>query len=70
MKVQRMLVALTFLNLALFAFTLMRMHPASAEGAAPGVLRARALEIVDAEGRVRASIAVLPPPAGKEAGEP
>ena len=60
MKKQRALIALTITNLALLLFTLMQqMRPAFAEGAAP-VLRGSGLEIVDGQGRVRASITVLP----------
>ncbi len=63
MKNQRALMALTIVNLALLLFTLMQqIRPAFAEGAAP-VLRGSGLEIVDGQGRVRASITVLP--AGK-----
>jgi hypothetical protein len=59
MKNQRALIALTTANLALLLFTLMQqIRPAVAEGAAP-VLRGSGLEIVDGQGRVRASIAVL-----------
>jgi hypothetical protein len=63
MKNQRFLIALTVLNLALLMFTLAQhIRPTYAESAAP-VLRARALEIVDERGRVRASLNVQP--AGK-----
>ena len=63
MKNQRALVALTIVNLALLLLTLVQQtRPAFAEGAAP-VLRGSGLEIVDGQGRVRASITVLP--AGK-----
>jgi hypothetical protein len=66
MKNQRALIALTIVNLALLLLTLMQqMRPAFAEGAAP-VLRGSGLEIVDGQGRVRASITVLP--AGKSQG--
>jgi hypothetical protein len=58
MKTQRLLVVLTLVNLALLIFVLARTRPASAE--VPPVLRGRALQIVDEQGRVRASIAVLP----------
>ena len=55
------LFAFTVLNFALVLFAIaQRLHPAFAEGDLP-VLRGRALEIVDAQGRVRASISVLPP---------
>jgi hypothetical protein len=60
MKNQRTLIALTIVNLALLLLTLtQQMRPAFAEGAAP-VLRGSRLEIVDGQGRVRASITVLP----------
>ena len=64
MKIQRLLVALTVLNLVLLMFTLATLRPAAAQDVTP-VLRGRALEIVDAQARVRASISVLP--AGKSA---
>lgn len=61
MTAQRLVIALTGLNLALVASTFFsRTRPAvAASGVAP-VLRGSALEIVDDRGRVRASIAVLP----------
>ena len=59
MKTQRLVVALTLMNLALLIVALAQLHPALAQGTAT-VLRARALEIVDEQGRVRASISVLP----------
>ena len=61
MKTPRSLVALTLVNLVLLLLTLaQQFRPAFAQGDVP-VLRGRALEIVDAQGRVRASIDVLPP---------
>src|SRR5258707_4134627 len=59
MKIQRLLIGLTLVNLALLIFTLSQARPAAA-GGGPPVLRGRALEIVDERGRVRASIQVLP----------
>jgi hypothetical protein len=59
MKIQRFLVLLTLVNLAGLMFTLAAMRPAAAQGVAP-VLRGRSLEIVDDQGRVRASLSVLP----------
>jgi hypothetical protein len=59
MKIQRLLIVLTLMNLALLLFTLAQVRPAVAEGV-PQVLRGRALEIVDERGRVRASLNVLP----------
>ena len=58
MTIQRLLVVLTVLNLALLAFLLAQIRTAAAETAP--VLRGRALEIVDDHGRVRAGIQVLP----------
>ena len=60
MKTPQSLVALTLINLALLLLTLtQQLSPAFAQGEVP-VLRGRGLEIVDAQGRVRASISVLP----------
>ena len=60
MKTQRLLLALTVVNLGLLALLQWSyLGPALANGAAP-VLRGRALEIVDERGRVRASLSVLP----------
>src|SRR5262245_12709199 len=61
----RLVIVLTLLNLVLLALTFARQSGlAFAESGAP-VLRGRALEIVDDQGRVRASINVLP--AGRSA---
>src|SRR3989449_1965825 len=61
MTAQRLVVALTGLNIALVASTCFsRTRPAVAASEVAPVLRGRALEIVDDRGRVRASIAVLP----------
>jgi len=55
------LYALTVMNFALLALALgQHLRPAIAQSEPP-VLRGRALEIVDPQGRVRASIKVLPP---------
>src|SRR5262249_28406883 len=75
MKIQRLLIALTIVNLGLMVFVLAQtravraktaastaaegIEPAAAEGVAP-VLRGRALEIVDDKGKVRASITIYP----------
>ena len=58
MKAQTALFALSALNLALLGFNLVEARQAHAD--ASGVLRGRALQIVDDQGRVRASISVLP----------
>lgn len=60
MKVQRLLIALTAINMVLLVFNLAQARPAAAEGI-PAVLRGHALEIVDDHGKVRASITVFPP---------
>ena len=59
MKVQRISALLTVVNLGLLIFLLARVRSAEAHGVA-SVLRGGALEIVDDQGRVRASIQVLP----------
>lgn len=58
MKIQRVLIALTGVNLALLLFLLWQAGPVGANS--PAVLRGRALEIVDDQGKVRASIQVYP----------
>lgn len=69
MNTQRLVVALTLANIVLLAACAAQLvRPAIAQPEA-GVLRGRSLEIVDKQGRVRASINVLP--AGKsDSGEP
>lgn len=59
MKTQRLAIVLTMVNLLLLIFGPGQFHATVAQGVAP-VLRGRALEIVDHEGRVRASIQVHP----------
>jgi hypothetical protein len=59
MNVARLLVALTALNVVLLVLSFTRLDAVAADDAAQ-VLRGRALEIVDAHGRVRASISVMP----------
>ena len=59
MKMQRLTVVITSVNLVMLVFVLSAMRPAIAQTVAP-VLRGRSLEIVDDRGRVRASISVLP----------
>jgi hypothetical protein len=59
MKNQRVLTALTLVNLVLIFVSIRQTPSAEANGPAP-LLRARALEIVDAQGKVRASLQVIP----------
>lgn len=61
MKTQRMALALTAINLILLVFILVRLRPAAAEHGIAPVLRARSLEIVDEQGRVRSQILVTTP---------
>jgi hypothetical protein len=64
MKLQWSALVLTIVNLVLLMSSLSAMRPAAAEGKLP-VLRGSGLQIVDDQGRVRASITVMP--AGKSA---
>jgi hypothetical protein len=57
---QRLLAALSVGNLLLLAFSLLQSCTVAAGGSSD-VLRGRGLEIVDDNGRVRASISILPP---------
>jgi hypothetical protein len=59
MKHERLLIALSVVNFALLFVSPARLRPATAQDLAP-VLRGRSLEIVDAQGRVRASITLYP----------
>lgn len=60
MKTQRLAIGLTAINLVLLVFLLAQIRRTTAQDVAP-VLRGRALEIVDAQGRIRAQITVEPP---------
>jgi hypothetical protein len=61
MATSRLAGVLTLVNLALLLVLLgAQLRPATAQGELP-VLRGRGLEIVDGQGRVRASIQLLPP---------
>ena len=58
---QRVLAILTAVNLGILGYQVLQPRLASAAPPdIPAVLRGRALEIVDAQGRIRASLAVLP----------
>ena len=65
MTIQRVLIVLTLVNLALLIFTLTQFGPAFAQGGPPPMLRGRGLQIIDERGEVRASIQVLPPSSQK-----
>ena len=69
MRAHRGLWALTAINLVVLAFILVRQIGAAHAQTEPGVLRGRALQIVDNQGRVRASISVLPATKSTDGGE-
>src|SRR5688500_4812151 len=60
MKMKYFATVLTLTNLALLIVILTKMHPAQAQNSLE-VLRGRGLEIVDNQGRLRASITLQPP---------
>jgi hypothetical protein len=60
MKMHRLLIPLTLVNLGLLLFQLTQLSPPVAAQSISSVLRGRALEIVDEQGRVRASVKVQP----------
>jgi hypothetical protein len=60
MKWQRLAVILTMLNFVLLAIFMAQLRPVSAASEVAPVLRGRALELVDDQGRVRATINVFP----------
>jgi len=60
MKSQRLLTVLTILNVALLLILVAQQVVSAAAQSITPVLRGRALEIIDEQGRVRASLNVLP----------
>jgi hypothetical protein len=61
MKTERLLITLTAVNLVLLGYQVVQPRLAGASTAdVPAVLRGRALEIIDAQGKIRASITVIP----------
>lgn len=60
MKIQRVAIGLTVVNLALLIFLLAQTYRTAAHDGAP-VLRGRGLQIVDGENRIRAEILVHGP---------
>jgi hypothetical protein len=61
MRMQRLAMVLTVMNLLLLVFSLSRAGSAMATTKVLPVLRGRALEIIDDSGRIRAQILVVPP---------
>jgi hypothetical protein len=61
-RIQRFALGLTLLNLVLLALLILsQASPALGRQTELPVLRGRGLEIVDAQGRIRASISIMPP---------
>jgi hypothetical protein len=61
METQKLLIVLTAVNLGLLGYQAVQPRPGvAATAGVPTVIRARALEIVDDRGRVRATLSVLP----------
>ena len=62
MKIQKIAVVLTIINLVLMSFLLGQLHPASAKqlNSPNPILRGSGLEIVDSTGKLRASISLQP----------
>jgi hypothetical protein len=60
MKTQRILIVLTLVNLGILAFLLLRQIRPVEASSPPTVIRAKGLEIVDDQGKVRASIQIEP----------
>src|ERR1043166_6376602 len=69
MKIQRLLVVLTVVNSGLLIFLLASHIRLSLADNSASVIRGRALEIVDDQGRVRASIKLLPAETFKPTGK-
>jgi hypothetical protein len=60
MKWQRLAVVLTMLNFVLLAVLMAQLRPVSAAPEVVPLLRVRALELVDEQGRLRADLKVFP----------
>jgi hypothetical protein len=59
MRIHKLLIVLTGANFVLLAYLLSQAHRAEAQGVTP-VVRAQALEIVDKQGRLRATLNIQP----------
>ena len=66
---QRLLTVLTIINFALLIFLLLRHAETPLGSDVAPVVRCRALQVVDDQGRVRAGISVLPPSIFKPTGK-
>lgn len=67
MKNRHVLATLTLANLGMLIFVLFHPAPPVQASGPEQVVRARALEIVDAQGKVRASISIIPQGPGRKA---
>lgn len=70
MKSPSLLTGLTLVNLGMLVFVLIRQVLPVQADSPDQVLRARALEIVDAQGKIRASISVIPEGPARADGSP
>src|SRR5688500_18876822 len=59
MKANRVLLVLLFLNLGIITVQIVRAQSNSTQGSVP-VVRCRALELVDDQGRIRAELKIMP----------
>ncbi len=66
MKLQPILIVLTVINLGILVLTHAQLKPAVATAAIAPMLRGRGLEIVDGNGKARASIKVYPARSGEK----
>src|SRR5262245_33529186 len=66
MRAQRVGIGLTIVNLLLLGVLISQANRPALAADTPGVLRGSGLEIVDAQGRVRASITVFPEEKSRE----
>jgi len=69
MKIQMLSVVLAVFNLGLLVFLLVTHRGSLLTGDVSPVVRCRALQVVDDQGRVRAGISVLPPSVFKPTGK-
>jgi hypothetical protein len=60
LKLQPLLLALTFINFGLFGYTISQQRAIAAPND-DGILRGKGLQITDEKGKVRASITIMPP---------
>lgn len=69
MKTQQFSIVLIAVNLGLLAFLLLTRHSSGSQADIAAVIRCRAFQVVDEQGRTRASISVLPAEVFKATGK-